>query len=528
MYKLLIADDEEIEINAFKIIVGNNFDNITVFTSDNGIEALDIARREKPDIIFMDIEMPGLDGLSAIGEIKKSVPEAHFIVYTAYSNFDYAQKAIKVGADDYLLKPVKMQTLIEIIKKNIEEIEQERSRFYEFQKLEEKLSLVKPFIEKDVIFSVINGLEGHDILKQYISLYEIETETAFCVIFKVIKINGIETPIEESFKQKNKVAQKIMSILKQVCQCIAAEYISGIVLAIIPLQNSTDEYNVRIWSMNLANYVRNKLKDIADIKVGIGGLSCKFENIHNSYIEAYKALTEDSLGMSIMHYDDFKNSNNDDIESLTQLENQICKAILIRDKNETVKLANEIFNFIVNNESNITYTKSKLFETCSVINRYIETNTLNSILISSKLNIELVASIVNLYALQKWFIDYCLNAIEEVCKISKTRNSSIVCDAKKYIDENYDKDITLEKVAASVCVTPYYLSRLFKKEMGSTFNSYLTKVRIDKAKQLMRNTNKSIKEISFDTGFNSQPYFCTVFKKVEGISPSEYIQSLTK
>ena len=155
-------------------------------------------------------------------------------------------------------------------------------------------------------------------------------------------------------------------------------------------------------------------------------------------------------------------------------------------------------------------------------------NTLNSILISSDQDIELLASIANLDTLQKWFMDYIANIINEVGKIAKKHNSSIVCDVKKYIDENYDKEISLEGVAAKICVTPYYLSRLFKKEMGNTFNNYVTEVRINKAKHLLRTTYKSIKEVCFDTGFNSQPYFCMVFKKLEGMSPSEYIQSLRK
>lgn len=528
MYKLLIADDEEIEINAFKVIVGKHFDNITVISADNGIEAVDIARKEKPDIIFIDIEMPGLDGLSAIAEIRKDAPAAHVIIHTAYSNFDYAQRAIKIGAMDYLLKPIKMDTLIEIIKKNLEEIEREKSALFEFQKLKEKISQVKPFIEKDVIFSAINGLEGYDTLNQYVSLFEIKMDKAFCAIFKVMEIYECDTSVEATLEQKNIVAKEIVNNLKHVCQCIAAEYISGMVLAIIPLENNTSDYDIRVWSINLANYVRNKLNRTADIKVGIGGLCYKFEHIHNSYIEAYKIMTENSLGMSIMHYDDFKDNHANISESYSQQETQLCKAILIRDKQEAMRLTDEIFDLITGYENNIRYIKSRVIETCAFIKRYLEMNTLNSIMISSYTDIELIAGITNLYTLQKWFKDYISVAIDGIGKISNKRISTIVSDVKRYIDINYEKDISLENVASTVCVTPYYLSRLFKKEMGNNFNNYLTEVRIDKAKQLMRNTNKSIKDIAYMTGFNSQPYFCTVFKKLEGISPSEYIQYLTK
>ncbi len=525
-YKLLIADDEEIEINAFRVIVGSHFDNVVVFSSENGLDAIETAKKEKPDIIFMDIEMPGLDGLAAIAEIKKTVPSTRFIVHTAYGNFDYAQKAVKIGASDYLLKPVKMETLIHVIKKNIEEIDREKNRLTAFQALEQKLSKVQPLIEKDVILAVINGLGGYDILAQYSSLYDIQMERSFCAVFKVVQKDGAGISAEENVKRKNLQAQRIVEMLKEVCCCIAAEYISGMVLAIIPLRNDADEYNIRVWSMNLADYVRNKLKGETDIVVGIGGLCNCFENIRTSYLEAYSVLKEDMLGMSVKHFDDFKNVRGKISEDLTQMELSLCRAIMARDVNGVPELAGNIFNEIVDREESITNIKSKLFETCAVIVRYIETNTLCSLTISAGHDLEQIASIDNLYVLEKWFRRHIEKTLGDIGKLAKKRNSSIVGDVIRYIEENYDKEIVLENAAVSVFVTPYYLSRLFKKETGCSFNNYLTEVRIHKAKQLMRDTSKSLKEIAFETGFNSQPYFCMVFRKQEGISPTEYIQGL--
>ncbi|MEA1976068.1 MAG: helix-turn-helix transcriptional regulator, partial [Bacillota bacterium] len=109
---------------------------------------------------------------------------------------------------------------------------------------------------------------------------------------------------------------------------------------------------------------------------------------------------------------------------------------------------------------------------------------------------------------------------------SLSSNSSnvedIINDAKSFISNNYMKDITLDMVANEICISTYYFSKLFKKEEGINFIDYLTKERIDNAKYLIRNTNKSIKQISSEVGYNDSNYFSRVFKKYTGYSPSVY------
>ena len=528
MYKLLIVDDEEIELNAFQVMIGHHFEDITVLSAENGIDAIELARKEKPELVFMDIEMPGINGLAAISEIKRENPKTRFVIHTAYGNFDYAQKAIKVGADDYLLKPVKMSALIETIERNIEAIKEEENALHAFQQLEEKLAQLKPYIEKDIIFSVINGVEGHEILRQYASVFEIKKKKAYCVILKVDSLRHEQATLDVNLEQKNKISEEIVALLKQVCQCIASEYISGSVLAIIPLENYIREYDVRVWSTNLASYIRNKLKQKADIKVGIGGLSPNFENIHTSYMEAYRAMCIDTKDMPVIHFEDVKGNDASDMDSLTEAENQLGRAIVMRNKAEAQRLSKKIFELIViGANNNVAIIKSKILETFAIVKRYIENNTINSIAVSAYNDIELLATITDKNILEKRFAAFVTTIMEEMNTMSSKRNSLIVSDVKKYIEDNYDKEISLEDAAAKVCVTPYYLSRLFKKEMGNNFNNYLTDIRLNKAKQLLRNTSKSIKEIAYDAGFNSQAYFCRVFKKKEDKTPSEYIQSMT-
>ena len=524
MYKILIADDEEIEISAFKLMIGNNFDDVSVLTAGNGVEAMLTVRVEKPDIVFMDIEMPGVDGLAAIEELKRDVPDTRFIVHTAYSSFAYAQKAVKVGADDYLLKPVKMQVLIDIIGNHIADIEKKRFQALESMQLASKLAKFKPFIEKDIVVSVVNGVEGQGILMEYASMFDFQVTRAFCIIFKINGASNAELTPEKAVKHKNEIALAMIETLKQICQCVASEYISGSVLAIIPFEKHSNEYDLRLWSVQLAHYICSKLRGMAVMKVGIGGLT-SLECIHTSYVEAYKTLNDSTLDLSVKHHDDLI-PNAARLEDVWRLEAEIGELIITRKNGEALQRAGDLFNHLVRRDQSMDRLKGMLVESCSVIKRFIETNIIESF--STDFGVGLLASLTSYDALKHWLEDFIKKAADQTDALSGKRNSTIIHKARIYIEKNFNQEITLENVAASVCVTPYYLSRLFKKETGENFNAYLTQFRIEKAKELFRSTNQSIKTVSYDTGFNTQAYFCRVFKKMEGISPSEYIQNLQK
>ena len=98
----------------------------------------------------------------------------------------------------------------------------------------------------------------------------------------------------------------------------------------------------------------------------------------------------------------------------------------------------------------------------------------------------------------------------------------LVEQAKVYIKERYMKDISLDEVSREIKISPYYFSKLFKKKTGQNFIEYLTEIRIGKAKELLRNTDMSMKEVSMQVGYGDPNYFSRIFKKNVGISPTEY------
>lgn len=149
MYKLMIVDDEPLVIKAITHIVNNNFNEITISgTTGNGMESIKLAREDKPDIILMDIKLNGLNGLESIKEISRFLPETVIVIISAYDDFNFAQRAIKLGVMDYLLKPINKTDIINILKKSLNYLNEIRMETQEKILLKEKAqggNLTYPF-----------------------------------------------------------------------------------------------------------------------------------------------------------------------------------------------------------------------------------------------------------------------------------------------------------------------------------------------------------------------------------------------
>ena len=147
MYRILLADDEGIVINSLKFIIEKNFEGMfEIETAKTGRGAIEVAEHFRPDIAFMDIQMPGINGMEAMQEIRRSVPNVVFVVLTAYDKFDYAKEAINLGVMRYLNKPVNQKVVVEVIETAIEQINGKREKRKLDLQIKERMETVIPII----------------------------------------------------------------------------------------------------------------------------------------------------------------------------------------------------------------------------------------------------------------------------------------------------------------------------------------------------------------------------------------------
>ncbi|MFO7681079.1 MAG: response regulator, partial [Chloroflexota bacterium] len=160
MCKILIVDDMPVIRSALVHILEEENSGVSViWEATNGEEAVQLARDHKPDIILMDIKMPGLTGLQATAVIRREQPEVKIIMLTAYNEFAYVQKALKLGARDYLLKPVRPAKLLELLAEIQQEIEQERRDLRTVEIVKDSLQKTLPVIEANLVENLIRGTQ---------------------------------------------------------------------------------------------------------------------------------------------------------------------------------------------------------------------------------------------------------------------------------------------------------------------------------------------------------------------------------
>ncbi len=528
MFKLLIVDDEKIVIDAVSFILNKEFNGVIVFESaKSGRDAIEKCYTFNPDIVLMDIRMPGINGIEAISEIKKAQLNIIFIIVSAYEQFEHAKEAIGLGVNDYILKPIikknLVSTLENVIKKLIIENEKRKS---ELQNIENYQNLI-PFIEHGFIYSILLGDCYGSKVTKYKELLGFSETSGYIIILEA-KAKGDQTNFSGilELQGEQEYFKLIRDSFKYKCNCLIGPLMINRIVVFVA-SNFKGEYKGRVESIEIASHVVNKLKGFNnefDINIGIG--SCKsVENIASSYEEALRALHH-YKDKGIAHINDIMALTDNIIEYPREQENRLIEMIMNIDEKGAFDAFNKIYVWVIENyKDSHKEGKWKLMELMMSIDKAITNFGISD---ENKTNLLSMNSIEEYLALENWCRQRIVYVIKSISELQKKKINKVIVNAKLFIQENFSNDITLEEVSKLVSVSPHYFSRLFKEETSENFIEYLTKVRIDKAKELMKTSNLSIKEVCFKIGYADPNYFSHIFKKVEKLTPSEYIKNFNK
>ncbi|MBL4931504.1 response regulator [Clostridium paridis] len=513
MYRLLMVDDEKIVIDSISFIIKNNFPNIIYESARSGKEAIEKASYFRPDIVLMDIRMPGLNGIDTIKELKVNFSETMFIVISAYEQFEFAKEALTLGVIDYILKPMNKNTLIASIEKAINKITKEREkRAKELENLE-KFQTTLPLLEHNFLYSLIVDNKNFTITEEYKKLLNID------------KLGGYLVAIDINSKDSNSISPSIYysmrDLLKYKYKCLIGPLVLNRILILInsePNSSTTDIGNYIIKNLSV-------LYSSISFKIGIGSYK-PLEKIFISYEESLIALRSlSNSNESICHINNIENISVYSSDYPKDVEKKLIEFCTLGETDESLKYFNELFNWIQKNfNNNLMKAKTTLIELLVVLHKSLIDSNINIFYNNEYINS--ILELQNLNELELWFRDKISSSCVEIRKGHRKNISKIIINAKKYISDNYSLDITLDEIAKEACVSPHYFSRLFKEETGENFIDYLTRVRINKAKDLMQNSNISIKEICYKIGYNDPNYFSRLFKKVQKVSPTDYLKSI--
>ena len=530
MLKVLIVDDEEKICELILHLVDwKAMDLKVVQVLHDGLSAVEYIEQNSPDIVITDIRMPNYDGLEMIEWAKKAKPGINFIVISGYSNFEYAQKAIHYGVQDYLLKPLRKQELENILVK----IKEKHFSLLENKKEQDKWKTLAQNSEERVKESLITDLLLRPEKIHSYSLGDLNKEYQSHLskgYFAAIKIQPFIRGRCFREEEQNLVLMKIQQIVKEYltkyCQdLIVTEYENSVISILNVADPSLDEIKKQLKRMrpdisNLKSLFQN-----LTVYIGIGTPVKGAQELTGSLEQAREAVLN-RLSESDNYIIEYKGENpagkttSDfiNVEVRSELQKNLERLDMNGFRDVFQRLRGELAPYLEN---------GKLIYDC-----YRE--ILNILLygfknMSNRLDLPPIAYYEKLY--DSYFsLDDIFSGLENEIhdlteKYIENRKQAEIKPirlAKQYIYENYDQNLSLENVSAKIGFNPAYFSTLFKKETGINFLEYVMEIRVQKAQNLLISTNSSLMEISTKVGYADFKYFSKIFKRITGLKPTEY------
>lgn len=524
MFKVIIADDEARLCRLVQMLADWDALNMEVVgTASNGLEALSLIEALSPDILITDIRMPGCDGLKLIEKAKLVAPDLEIVIISGYAQFEYAQTAIRQGVGGYLLKPIKKDALMATLgdistrlharsasETAMEHLQQDtrRSRVLLRSRLVEDL-LHKTYaansfaaLERDYGFPAQDGLMQAFIIKADYSLEQIsefslnhakkKTEELFSSFLLPMSYSGTLYFLDAgAYGILNYALEQHDEVRRALRQCLneleAQKFLFGNMDFSLAVGNAVNHPEGLPVSMQEA---RSAISD--RLVEGTGRL---LEFVAPAPADTHRQLL-DKYHRAIHHTAETLN-----VDEARQATEELARAVLLLSDirgSEILELcmaAGRMFILSINarEEERLMQELSQRYDLCSSAQKLFDC----------------------LAAFQREQID----AVEAARESENIRPIRI---AKQYIQKHFNEPITLEDVCAATGFSTSYFSAMFKKETGEGFSKYLTRIRIERAKALLQETNLSIAEICTQVGYSDLKHFTGTFKKITNLNPSQY------
>ena len=542
MVKVYLVEDEIIIRQSIKNSIdwekeGYEF----VGDASDGELALPVILKEKPDILITDIRMPFMDGLELSRMVKAELPDIKIVILSGYDDFEYAKQAIKIGVAEYLLKPVSSAVLLEHLSEIAEKVRDEREDlalkkvyYQEMQENEElikmkflgelisgKLSLADA-MEKGKRFRMnLSGPFYRIILFKFIQEDHVQAEQSEALAGAYEAVGGYVDRFRDVFRFQRGVEgwAFLLTSVEEDMETQTKAFIEGLKAVIAPFDTLT-------WFG------------------GIGSEVARIRELRYSFREADKAFAgrfvqEPNQIISVEQLNFEQQDNEFDANIFGEINqfDQIITRFLSNGSLEEVEsfvgalfteISEDHFRSLMIRQYIIMDIYATVLTFCKKLRKdagvegevYGQWEGIRENEKILKLAVTTAESVDDIKDYIGTLLDH---AIELRNTVSGRRYSEIIQTAKERIEQDYmSEDISLNSVAAEVCMSPSYFSSIFSKEMGKTFIEYLTEVRMEKAKQYLACSSMKTSEISYEVGYKDPHYFSYIFKKTQGCTPKEY------
>ncbi|MDO5423147.1 MAG: response regulator [Eubacteriales bacterium] len=526
MYRILIADDEGIMLESLRSSISSQFGGVCeIETAKTGRAVIEKAETFHPDIVFMDIHMPGINGIQAMKEIRKFNTAALFYIISAYDKFDYAKEAIDLGVEKYLMKPISKKTILSVVEEAMTKVDKNRRQRSDQLRIQEKLETVIPVVESGFINAILFQNEIQDI-SYYRQLLDIDTEYGYMAVIQFgtdYEDGRLVSPVGMNVKAQEFYPELRELVKAAISPCIVGPLMSNCISFVVLHEEREVPYEERIEIVENTRALATRLERRlgAKFRVGIGKIH-PIEELSKSYREAVRALT--GSRSRVIHIEDMQQNGVYDEAFPGENEQRLFRCLETGDPDGLIQELNAFFDWMVRHyPDDLNNIRLKVLEYIMRAEQIaFEAGAVNYGFSYRKDYLDIAMSCTDYEDLRRWFQEKMVSICCTLRDQKEEQSDSIVKKAEAYIQEHFDKDISLDEVSREVNISPYYFSKIFKEESGENFIEYLTRIRIEKAKEMLENPSLSIKEVSAMSGYSDPNYFSRLFKKQTDMTPREY------
>ncbi|MBM6996615.1 response regulator [Paenibacillus sp. DXFW5] len=547
MYKLILADDEEdVREGLLSLIDWESLGYTVMETAENGKEAAELVEKHAPDVVVTDIQMPFMNGLQLSEWIREQYPATKIIILTGYEEFEYAQKAIRLGIDEYVLKPFSAGELAEILTKVKMQIDEEVAAKENVQLLTEHYRKNLPILQSLFLSSLVSRRLQETEIHEKCEHYDLDLSGERYQV-SVIRIDSTAVRRESSgsgepgnrqasvsLKDTNDTQLQLFAIYNIAEEMVRLHsgdraFIHHDEVVVLSIAEPSMEDQLADRTLQLLEEIRFSVERFLKLTVTIGAGSEveQLSELAGSYEEAVKALDYRVIlgGNKVIWIEDVESRQYVPLSMDELREKELVRCLKVGSDQELTDLLEELFSALADSKASYQDFQVYLLEMLTSV-----------IKVAKDIHVDLdklfgegagflgqFIKFSHAEEAKTWFLDVCMKLKHSIASDRQSSYNKLVDEAKDYIMTHYgDNDISIARVCQHLHISTGYFSNIFKKETKTTFVNYLMGVRMDAAQDLLATTDLKAFEIAERVGFADPNYFSFCFRKKYGISPKEY------
>ncbi|WP_152393467.1 response regulator [Paenibacillus guangzhouensis] len=528
MYNLILVDDEEdVREGLMQEIDWESHGFHVVERAENGKEAMELIEKVMPDIVVTDIHMPFMNGLQLAEWVRKAYPSMKIIILTGYDEFEYAQKAIKLQIDEYVLKPFSASDLIEALLKVKEQMDKELCERQNLNALQEKYQKSLPVLRSVFLSSLITRSYMEAEIHEKGIQYDMELICGPYLV-SVIQMDHNRFTQGDAFL----LQFAMLNIAEEIVQHhnLGYVFIHHNHVVVLSMLQDADEHGLSQTTMEVMEEIRLNVHKFLKftVTIGVGSIQYTVTELHASYPDAIQALNYRLLlgNDRVIWIQDVETRRHNPLILDEMKEQALIRCIKVGMAEEAQEMIQLLFHHFVE-ESAYSIQDFQIYctEILMAIIRVAKDMEvpLESLFGSNQLPIAEITSCPSVHEARQWMTAVCLRLMEQIAVGRQTSYKKLVEEAKAYMKAHFaESDMSIQRICQHLHISAGYFSNIFKKEAKTTFVNHLLDLRMEAAKEMLRTTDMKAFEIAEQVGYSDANYFSFCFRKKFGLSPKDY------